>query len=220
MKVEPTAPTTPAELDTSSGFGKDKLHPGSSGIKSALPKQVADYWEDPLRKKEDAEAQKWEEDRHQKKPSGPILSLDEHEYLIGVLTSRAMPSQSSEPSSLPAHTSSEGKRDQGKIRLASPALPDSSDYELLSNNGGKPPESNNRRRNFTTPELVIVDEDIDSPLPDKPKGSGKKPHIYTQQEINAFDTLCFHLKSEACTNQYSLETAGLTHYHNTHVPGF
>ena len=145
MKVEPTAPTTPAELDTFSGFGKDKLHLGSSSKKSALPKQVANYWEDPLRKKEDAEAQKWEADRHRKKPSGPILSFDEHEYLIGVLTSRAMPSQSSEPSSLPAHTSSEGKRDRGKIRRASPALPDSSDDELLSNNGGKPPEPKNRR---------------------------------------------------------------------------
>ena len=110
MKVESTAPTTPAKADTS-GSGKDKLHPGSTGKKLALSKRVADYWEDLLRKKEDAEAQKQEEARCRKKPSGPVLSLDEHEHLIGVLTSRATLSRSSEPASLPARTSSEGKRD-------------------------------------------------------------------------------------------------------------
>ena len=49
---------------------------------------------------------------------------------------------------------------------------------------------------------MIVDEDNDRPLPDKPKGLGKKPQVYTQEEMSAFDTLLLCLKSEACTIQY------------------
>ena len=72
-KAEPAAPTTPAKLDTSPGSSKgSKLPPGSSGKKLVPPKRVTDYWEDPQRKKENAEAHKREEDRHRKTPGGPI----------------------------------------------------------------------------------------------------------------------------------------------------
>ena len=37
--------------------------------------------------------------------------------------------------------------------------------------------------------------------------------------MNAFDTLLLYLKREARTIQYGLETAGLTQYRNSHVPG-
>ena len=66
---------------------------------------------------------------------------------------------------------------------------------------------------------MIVDEDVASPLPDRLKGSGKKSRVYTQEEMDAYDTLLLHLKSEALTIQFGLETAGLTQYRNTHVPG-
>ena len=115
-KVELVVPTNPVKPNTSQGSGRGKLPSGSSGKKSVPPKQVTDYWGDPLRKKEDAEAHKQEEDRHQKKLSGPVLSLDEHEDPISVLTSRAAPSQSSEPSGLLADPPPEGRKEWCKIR--------------------------------------------------------------------------------------------------------
>ena len=103
------------------------------------------------------------------------MSLDEHKNQISVLTFKAVPSQSSEPSNLPAHTRSVSGKDRGKVRQASPIPFDSSDDEPLSDSGGKPPESKNWRQDPTTVELMIVDEDNDRAIPDKPKGSGKKP---------------------------------------------
>ena len=115
MTAEPTKKTTPAGLTTlakcdTSVPGKGKLHPGSSGKKSVLPKQITDYWEDEERKEEDEESCQREEERHQKKPSGPILSLDEHKESVTVLTSKTAPSWVSQAPGLPAHAPSEGKR--------------------------------------------------------------------------------------------------------------
>ena len=47
--------TTLVKRDTSSGSGKGKLPPGSSGKKSVPPKRVTDYWDDQERNKEDEE---------------------------------------------------------------------------------------------------------------------------------------------------------------------
>ena len=68
---------------------------------------------------------------------------------------------------------------------------------------------------------MIVDDEDDDPLPGRPKGTGKKgkSHAYTQEELDGLDSLFLWLKSEAWSIQYSMETAGLTKYHNNHVPG-
>ena len=103
--------TTPVKLNTPSESGKGKLPPGSSGKKSVLPKRVTDYWEDPERNKEDEESRRREEERCQKKkPSGPMLSLDEHKESVSLLTSKAVPSQVSQAPGLPACAPFESKR--------------------------------------------------------------------------------------------------------------
>ena len=66
---------------------------------------------------------------------------------------------------------------------------------------------------------MIVDDDDDEPLQDKPKGMRKKPRVYSKEELGALDMLLLRLKSKAQTIQYGLETAGLTQYPNNHVPG-
>ena len=108
-KTTPAGLTTPVKHDTSVP-GKGKLHPGLSGKKSVPPKQITDYWEDDERKKEDEESHQSEEERHHKKPTGPILSLDEHKESVTVLTSKAAPSQVSQAPGLPTCAPSEGKR--------------------------------------------------------------------------------------------------------------
>ena len=219
-KATPVVLTTPVKHDTSSGSSKGKLPPGSSGKKSVPPKRVTDYWDEPERKKEDEESHRWEEERCQKKkPSGPVLSLDEHEESVLLLTSKAIPSQVSQAPGLPTHTPSEGKRGWGKVQWASPVRLNSSDDEPLSDKGGEP-EPKSRKRDHSTPELMTVDDD-DDPLPGRPKGMGKKEksHVYTQQELNSLDTLLLWLKSKAQSIQYSMETAGLTKYCNDHIPG-
>ena len=94
-KATPGGLTTPVKHDTS--VPKGKLHPGSSSKKSGPLK----YWEDDERKKEDEEYHWQEEERCQKKPSGPMLSLDEHEELVTLLTSNVAPGQVSQGSRLP-----------------------------------------------------------------------------------------------------------------------
>ena len=130
-KTMPGVLTTPAKHDTS-GSHKGKLPLGSSGKKSGPPKQVTNYWDDPERDQEDAEAHRWEEEKCQKKkPSGPVLSLDEHEEPISVLTSKAVPSWVSQAPGQPTHTPSNNKRGRGKVQQASPVPFNSSDDEPL-----------------------------------------------------------------------------------------
>ena len=89
-KATPAGPTTLVKCDTS--VSKGKLHPGSSGKKSAPPKWITEYWDDKERKKEDEESCWREEEKRKKKPSGPVLSLEEHEESVTLLTSTAAPS--------------------------------------------------------------------------------------------------------------------------------
>ena len=210
--------TTPVKRDTSIP-SKGKLHPRSSGKKSAPPKWITEYWEDDERKKEDEESCRQEEERHQKKPSGPMLSLDEHEESVTLLTSKAAPSRVSQGSGLPPHAPSEGKRSRSKVRRASPVWFNSSEDKPLSDKTGEP-EPKSRKKDHTTPELMIVDDDND-PLSERPKGTGKKDksRAYTQDELDGLDSLLLRLKSEARSIQYTMETARLTKYHNNHVPG-
>ena len=219
-KATPVGLTTPVKCDTSSGSSRGKLPLGSSGKKSVLPKQVTDYWDHPERDKEDEESRRREEEKRQKKKhSGPVLSLDEHEESVSLLTSKAVPSRVSQAPGLPTRAPSKGKRSWSKVQQASPVQFNSSDDEPLSDKGGEL-EPKSRKRDHSTPDLMIVDND-DDPLPKRPKGMGKKDksHVYTQEELDSLDTLLLCLKSEARTIQYSMETAGLTKYHNDHIPG-
>ena len=66
VSAEPVKKATPAELTTlvkcDTSVPKGKLHPGSSGKKSAPPKQITEYWDDDERKKEDEESHRQEEE--------------------------------------------------------------------------------------------------------------------------------------------------------------
>ena len=86
----PTKPCNP---------GAGKLAPGSGKKTQPIQQAAGMFWGDKKkREKEDADARAQEEKRW-KRPSGPILSLDEHEHSITELTNRAAPSRSSQPSS-------------------------------------------------------------------------------------------------------------------------
>ena len=209
--------TTPVKCDTS--VPKGKLHPGSSGKKSAPPKRITEYWDDNERKNEDEESHQQEKERHKKKPSGPVLSLDEHEELVMLLTSKAAPGRVSQGSGLPPCTQSEGKRSRSKVRRASPVQFNSLEDELLSDQTGKP-EPKSRKKDQTTPELMIMDDD-NEPVPERPKGTGKKDksHAYIQDELAGLDSLLLWFKSEVQSIQYTMEIARLTKYCNDHVPG-
>ena len=84
------------------------------------------FWSDKKkREKEEADARAQEE-RHRKKPSRPILSLDEHEHSITELTNWAAPSRSAQPS---RKTPSSTPKDRVKSRKDLIAVPDLSDDE-------------------------------------------------------------------------------------------
>ena len=230
VSAEPIKMATPAGLTTpvkhNTSVPKGKLNPGLSGKKLA-PKWIAEYWDDDERKKEDEESHWQEEERCKKKPSGPVLSLDEHEESVSLLTSKAAPGRVSQGSGLPPcaqsegkqSTQSEGKQSRSKVRWASPVWYNSSEDKLLSDKTSEP-EPKSRKKDETTLELMIVDDD-DDPLSDRPKGTGKKDksRAYTQDELAGLDSLLLRLKSEAQSIQYAMETAGLTKYCNDHVPG-
>ena len=101
-----------------------------------------------------------------------MLSLDEHEESVTLLTSKAAPGRVFQGSRLPHRTQSEGKQSRSKFRRASPVRFNSSEDEPLSDKTGEP-EPKSRKKDQTTPELMIMDDD-DDPLPDRPKGTGKK----------------------------------------------
>ena len=135
--------------------------------------------------------------RHKKKPSGPMLSLDEHEESVMLLTSMAAPDQVSQGSGLPPRIQSEGKWSRSKVQQASPVWFNSSEDEPLSDKTSEP-EPKSRKKDQITPELMIVDDD-DEPLPERPKGMGKKDtsRAYTQDELAGLYLLLLWLKSEA-----------------------
>ena len=224
IMVDPTKKAASAELTTpvkrnNSVLGKGKSHPGSSGKKSG-PKQITEYWDDDERKKEDEESWQQEEEKHHKKSSGPVLSLNKHKEPITILTSKAAPGQVSQVSGPSSHAPSKSKRSHSKVRQASPVRVNSSEDEPLSDKAGEP-EPKSRRRDNANLELMIIDDGDDDPLPGRPKGTGKKGKscTYSQEELAGLKSLLLWLKSEAWSIQYSMETAGLTKYRNSHVLG-
>ena len=138
-----------------------KLAPGSGKKTQPIQQAAGMFWGDKKkREKEDADARAQEE-RRRKKPSGPILSLDEHEHSITELTNRAAPSRSTQPSS---KTPSSAPKDQVRPRKDPMAVPDPSDDEPLSDQANEP-KAKTRKRD-PTPELVIVDDDDSTPSPE------------------------------------------------------
>ena len=205
-------PKTPAKPSTLvSGAGK--ATPEYSKKKSQVSaKQVAGlFWKDPERGKEDAEARKQEE-KHRKKFTGPVLSLDDHEDSVTTCTDRAAPSRVSQPPSKTPATSSKG---QNKTRRNNLPVTDLSDDKPLSDKADEPKPK--RRKRDITPELVILDDDS-TPLPGKSEATGKKSHNYTPDEEEALETLSQHLKGEAQAVQYTLELTVLTEYRNLYIP--
>ena len=189
--------------------GAGKLAPGSGKKTQPIQQAAGMFWGNKKkREKEDADTRAQEEKRR-KKPSGPILSLDEHEHSITELTNRAAPSQSTQPSS---KTSSSTPKDRVRPQKDPVAVPDPSDDEPLSDQANKPKAKAHKRH--PTPELVVVDDDDSTPLPRKQK----TPKKLLPVEEEATDKLIQHLKGEARAVQYNLELAALVDYRNKSVP--
>ena len=185
-----------------------KLTPGSGKKTQPIQQAAGMFWGDKKkREKEDADA-RVQEKKRQKKPSGPILSLDEHEHSITELTNQATPSQSTQPSK----TSSSTPKDQVRPRKNPVAVPDPFDDEPLLDQANKPKAK--ARKQDPTLELVIVNDDNTTPLP----GKQKTPKKSLPAEEEATDKLVQHLKGEARAVQYNLELAALVDYQNKSVP--
>ena len=198
-----------------------KSNPPPSGVVKATldswkksVKQVTRlFWGDLERGKEDAEVHKQEEKR-QKKSSGPVLSLDDHEDSVTDLMKRAAPSQVSQPLN---KASSSSSKDRGKVRVKHPPA-DQSDNEPLSDRADEPKAKNCKLD--PTPDYVVLDDDDSTPLPGKIKGMGKKARTHNPGEDEGFEALSQCLKGEAGAVQYNLELAILTEYRNLHILNF
>ena len=188
--------------------GASKLTPGSGKKTQPIQKAAGMFWGDKKkREKEDADA--WaQEEKRRKKPSGPILSLDEHEHSITELTNRATPSWSTQPSK----TSSSAPKDWIRPRKDPVAVPDPSDDEPLSDQANEPKAK--ARKRDPTPELVVVDDDDSTPLP----GKQKTPKKSLPAEEEATEKLVQRLKGEAQGVQYNLELSVLVDYRNKFIP--
>ena len=167
--------------------GAGKLAPGSGKKTQPIQQAAGMFWGDKKkREKEDADARAQEE-KCRKKPSGPILSLDEHKHSITELTNRATPSWSTQPSS---KTSSSAPKDQVRPWKDPVAVPDPSDNEPLSDQANEPKAK--ARKRDPTPELVVVDDDDSTLLPRKQKTPKKSLPV----EEEATDKLIQRLKGE------------------------
>ena len=186
-----------------------KLTPGSGKKTQPIQQAAGMFWGDKKkREKEEADAQAQDEKRR-KKPSGPILSLDEHEHSITELTNRATPSRPAQPS---GKTPSSTSKDRVRPRKDPMAVPDPSDDEPLSDQTNEPKAK--ARKRDPTPDLVIVDDDDSTPLP----GRQKTPKKLVPVEEEATEALVQRLKGEARAVQYNLELAALVDYRNKSVP--
>ena len=195
----PTKPSNP---------GASKLTPGSGKKTQPIQQAAGMFWGDKKkREKEDADARAQEE-KHWKKPSGPILSLDEHEHSITELTNRATPSWSTQPSK----TSSSTPKDQIRPRKDPVAVPDPSEDEPLWDQANEPKAKAHKWD--PTPELVVVDDDDSTTLPRKQK----TPKKSLPAEEEATEKLVQHLKGEAQGVQYNLELSVLVDYRNKFIP--
>ena len=152
------------------------------------------------------------EEKHQKKSTGPVLSLGDHEDSIANLLKQAPASRVSQPSS---NASSSGSKHWEKVWGKHPTT-DPSDDEPLPDRADKPKAKN--RKWDHTPELVILEDDDKTPLPRKTKGAEKKTRSQNPGEEETIEALVQHLKGEARSVQYNLELAILNEYRNLHIP--
>ena len=176
----------PRNVPGSSKTPTKSNHPPSRAVKGTpdsgkksqqSAKQVAGlFWKDPERGKEDAEARKQEE-KHKKKSTGPVLSLDGHEELVTDLMKRAAPSRVSQP---PSKASSSSSRDREKIQLKHPPI-DPLDDEPLSDKADEP-KVKNRKRDPTL-DLVILDDDDSTPCLGRSKVRERKPVPITRAKM-------------------------------------
>ena len=117
----PTKPSNP---------GANKLTPGPRKKTQPIIQQAAGvFWGDKKKKEREEADARAQEEKCQKQPSGPILSLDEHEHSITELTNRAAPSRSTQPS---GKTPSSAPKDWVKPRKDPIAVPNPSNNEPLS----------------------------------------------------------------------------------------
>ena len=195
----PTKPCNP---------GAGKLTPGSGKKTQPIQQAVRMFWGDKKkREKEEADARAQEEKRR-KRPSGPILSLDEHEHSITKFTNWAAPSRSAQPS---GKTPSSTPKDRVRPRKDPIAVPDPSDDKPLSDQANEPKTKACKQDH--TPELVVVDDDNSTPLP----GRQKTPKKSLPVEEEATEALIQRLKGKARTVQYNLELAALVDYRNRSI---
>ena len=137
----PTKPCNP---------GAGKLAPGSGKKTQPIQQAAGMFWGDKKkREKEDADARAQAE-KPRKRPSRPILSLDEHEHSITELTNRAAPSWSAQPSS---ETPSSAPKDRVRPQKDPTAVPDPSNDEPLSDQANEP--KTKARKWDPTPELSL-----------------------------------------------------------------
>ena len=169
------------------------------------------FWKDDARGKEDAEARKLEE-KHWKKSTGPVLSLGDHEESISNLLKRAPPSRVSQP---PGKAPSSGSQQREKAR-GKHVPGDRSDDDPLSDRADEPRAKSHKRD--PTPDLVVLDDDDNAPLPGKAKGTGKKARTQASVDEEAIEVLSNRLKGEVRAVQYNLELATLVEYRNLHIP--
>ena len=175
----PTKPCNP---------GAGKLTPGSGKKTQPIQQAAGMFWGDKKkREKEDADARAQEE-KHRQKPSGPILSLDEHEHSITELINWAASNRFAQPS---GKTPSSAPKDQVRPQKVPIAVPDPSDDKPLSDQANEPKAK--ARKRDSTPELVVVDYDDSTPLP----GRQKTPKKSLPVEEEATEALIQRLKGEA-----------------------
>ena len=148
---DPTSRVVKATLDS----GK-KSQPSNKQVAGIFCKDVE-------RGKEDADARRQEE-KHQKKSTRPVLSLDDHEDLGTYLTNRATLSRVSQPPSKALST-----KDWGKTWREHPPVADPLDDKPLSDKADEPKAKSCKRD--PTLELVVLD-DNDSAQEDQ--GYGKE----------------------------------------------
>ena len=195
----PTKPSNP---------GAGKLTLGSGKKTQPIQQAAGMFWGD-KKKREQEEADAWtQEEKRRKKPSGPILSLDEHEHPITELTNWAAPSRFAQPSD---KTPSSASKDRVKPRKDPRAVPDPSDDEPLSDQANEPKAK--ARKRDPTPDLFVVEDDS-TPLP----GRQKTPKKSVPAEEEATEALVQCLKGEARSIQYNLELAALVDYRNKFIP--
>ena len=184
----PTKPCNP---------GAGKLAPGSGKKTQPIQQAAGMFWGDKKkREKEDADARAQEE-KCRKKPSGPILSLDENEHSITELIKRAAPSQSAQPS---GKTPSSAPKDWVRPRKDPIAVPDPSNNEPLSDQANEPKAKAHKRN--PTPELVVVDDDDSTPLPGRQKTPKKSLPVEEEAtEANSYSTS--RARPELCSTIWS-----------------